>query len=429
MVNLKDLFMILELHQQGLSISAIAERSGKDRKTVRKYIKDGLKAPAYKVRAPAAKLLSRYEHLIEERLKQWPLLSCARLLREVRDLGYQGGITILKDFVADVRPPASSAFEVRFETPAGQQAQVDFAHFLTEFSDEPGEARKVWLFSMVLGHSRYIWARYALHQDLGTVLRCHAEAFEHFLGVPGEILYDRMKTAVLGDRYDGKHIVYNAKLLGCAQHYGFTPRACQAYRAKTKGKVERPFRYIRADFFMGRRFANLDDLNAQLRNWLDTVANVREHGTTNRIVIEHFLEERSALIGLPAGRFDTVLKLERRLSNDGCVSVGGNLYSVPDGTRRRPLDVELTAHEVRISDAGQVVATHTVLLGRNERSVLAGHRSKRLPLRSEVTSESRPIGAPGHRVVRRDLAVYEAIAARLGQLKGAEQTHSAEVIA
>lgn len=232
-----------------------------------------------------------------------------------------------------------AGFEVRFETPAGVQAQVDFAEFKVRFASEGGLERKVWLFAMVLGHSRYLWAQFVMHQDLPTVLRCHMEAFEHFGGVPRHILYDRMKTAVLGEPEQDKGIVYNAKLLACGVHYGFVPRACQPYRAKTKGKIERPFRYFRADFFMAREFTDIQDMNRQMRIWLDTVANVRLHASTQRIVLEHFEQERSSLQALPAGRFDAVLRQERRVSSDGCVSVGGNYYSVPDGTRRRALDV------------------------------------------------------------------------------------------
>jgi len=132
-------------------------------------------------------------------------------------------------------------------------------------------------------------------------------AFEHFGGTPHEILYDRMKTAVLGEAGDDTGIVYNAKLIGLGAHYGFKPRACKAYRAKTKGKIERPFRYVRANFFLARSFANIEDLNRQLRVWLDTVANARLHGSTGRVVAEHFKVERDSLRPLPAGRFDAVL--------------------------------------------------------------------------------------------------------------------------
>jgi transposase len=415
-VNLKELVMILELHQQGLSVSAIAARSGKDRKTVKRHIKNGLKVPKYKPRAPKVKLLAAFELTVAERLGQWPELSCARLFREIKALGYKGGITMLKDFVKHIRPVQPTEFEVRFETPAGQQAQVDFAYFQTVFSDEPGQLRIVWLFSMVLGHSRYLWAHYVMHQDLATVLRCHSLAFEHIGGVPREILYDRMKTAVLGERYDGSHIVYNEKLLGCANHYGFTPKACKAYRAKTKGKVERPFRYIRQDFFMGREFANLIDLNGQLDEWLATVANARVHGTTNRLVAEHLREEKLSLLPLAFGRFDAVLQLERRITNDGCVSVGGNLYSVPNGTRRRPVEVELTAHEVRILESGVVVAIHALLTGRNERSVLPGHRTRLKPERVGKAYPANFIHPAGYQVARRELNVYDAIAAKLADI-------------
>jgi transposase len=102
--------------------------------------------------------------------------------------------------------------------------------------------RIVWLFSFVLGHSRLIWARFVVHQDMQSVLRCHMAAFETIGGVPKEILYDRMKTAVIGE--GGGSIVYNRALIDFARHYGFQSRACRPYRAKTKGKVERPYRYI-----------------------------------------------------------------------------------------------------------------------------------------------------------------------------------------
>jgi hypothetical protein len=124
----------------------------------------------------------------------------------------------------------------------------------------------------------------------------------------------------------------------------------------TKGKVERPYRYIREDFFLARSFQNLDDLNAQLRHWLDTVANLRVHATTGRVVVEAFAEEQPRLQPLPLVPFRSVLRLERRVSHEGMVSVGGNYYSVPDTTRRRVLEVQALADEVQIYEAGRLVA-------------------------------------------------------------------------
>ena len=246
------------------------------------------------------------------------------------------------------------------------------------------------------------------------MLRCHMLAFEHFGGTPHEILYDRMKTAVLGEAADDAGIVYNAKLIGLGAHYGFKPRACKPYRAKTKGKIERPFRYVRANFFMARRFANLEDLNRQLRVWLDTVANARLHGSTGRVVAEHFAAERASLKALPAGRFDAVLRTERRVSHEGMVSVGGNLYSVPDGTIKRVLEVETTADCVRIHDGHRLVAVHALLHGRRQRSCCPGIDSRGARTRRPRSTSPCQVQPPGHSVARRALEVYAAIAERLG---------------
>lgn len=405
--------MILELHRQGLKVSAIARQTGLDRKTVRKYIAAGVEMPQYGPRALRACVIDAFATYVTERIAQYPELSERRLLREIRELGYAGGRTALGDWLRRVRPAREAGFEVRFETPAGRQAQVDFAHFSVEFEDTPGVRRSIWLFSLVLGHSRYLWARFVEHQDLQTVLRCHIEAFAHLGGVPREILYDRMKTAVLGES-EQRHVIYNAKLVALAQHYGFAPRACKPYRAKTKGKVERPFRYIRQDFFLAGHFHNLADLNAQLRHWLDTVANVRLHGTTQQVVGEHFSQEKPVLQRLPAAAFNAVIRLERRVSHDGLVSVGGNYYSVPDRARRRVLEVHSLAHEVRILEEGELLAVHPVLEGRRLSSVLPGHRQARhSAARSSTAALITHLASAGQSVARRSLAAYDAAARHL----------------
>jgi len=177
--------MILDLAWQGLTVSAIARRTGHDRKTVRKYLERGLEPPAYKPREPAPSPLEPFEAFLRERVVRFPDLTGRRLWREIRDLGFTGGYSTVTDFLRSVRPPPEpAAFERRFETPPGRQAQVDFAFFKVGFEDEPGAERIVWLFSLVLGHSRMMWARFVAQQDLATVLRCHVAAFEALGGVP-----------------------------------------------------------------------------------------------------------------------------------------------------------------------------------------------------------------------------------------------------
>jgi transposase len=408
-IQLGELVVILDLHRQGLGVSAIARRVGIDRKTVRKYIERGLEPPAYGPRKPRPRRLEPFEAYLCQRVVAYPGLTGSRLLREIREQGYDGGYSAVTDFLREARPRPTAPFEVRFETPPGEQAQVDFAQFEVVFTDEPGVVRKVWLFSLVLGYSRLIWARFVAHQDLQTVLRCHIAAFAALGGVPREILYDRMKTAVIGEDAEA-HIVYNRALIEFAGHYRFHPRACRAYRAKTKGKVERPFRYIREDFYLARSFRNLDDLNAQLAHWLATVANPRVHATTRRIVNEAFAEEK--LQPLPAVPFCAVLKLERRVSHEGMVSVGGNLYSVPDATRKRVVEVHSLADEIRIFEAGRLIAVHPVLEGRHQRRLAPGHR-KMPTRRAMLEAAATPIGRAGDIVARRSLDFYEAVARRL----------------
>lgn len=418
MVQLGELVVILDLHRQGLSISAIARRTGRDPKTVRKYIERGLELPTYSPRqAGRPSKLRPYLDYLRERITVFPDLSAVRLHRELRERGYSGAYTAVKRFVAAIRPEhRPRPFEVRFETPPGQQAQVDFARFVVTFTDEPRLTRIVWLFSMVLGHSRFIFARFVMHQDLQALLRCHMQAFATLGGVPIEILYDRMKTAVSGEDGDG-HVVYNGALLTLAKHYGFHPKACRPYRAKTKGKVERPFSYIRQDFFLARTFRNLDDLNEQLDDWLATVANIRVHGTTQRIVTEAFAAEQTELQALPATPFDALLKLERRVSHDGLVSIGGNYYSVPDRTRR-VVEVHQLPDIIRILDEGRLVAVHPVLEGRRRTRVAPDHRRGRIPSRSTTIEQGSVVGRPGDRIRRRSLDVYQAIGEHLATLGG-----------
>ena len=355
-----------------------------------------------------------YADFLRERVRAYPGLTAKRLLRELKEVGFTGGYTTVKVFLRDVRPAAERAFELRFETPPGEQGQVDFAHFKTVFTDEPSAPRIVWLFSMVLGCSRMIWARFVEHQDLATVLRCHVAAFDAFGGAPREILYDRMKTAVIGESgEDGVGIAYNRSLIDLARHYGFHPKACRPYRAQTKGKVERPFRYIREDFFLGRSFQNLQDLNHQLRIWLDTVANPRVHGTTGRVVNEAFAEEKPHLLPLPLAPFRAVLKIERRITRDGMVSVDANFYSVPDGTRRRLVEVHTLATEIQIFEDDALIATHVVLEGKGKRRTAPGHRSPR-PQRCLRKADSVVvIGRVGDVVAQRPLDFYDAVARQL----------------
>lgn len=292
---------------QGLSQTAVAELLGINRRTLHRWIEQGLiEAPEaqrrYKRRPPVVTKLEPYTSLIEARLAAYPALSAVRLFEEARAAGYAGGYTQLREFVKRVRPKPPEEPVVRFETPPGKQAQVDFGKFRL-----PWGMRNCLL--VVLGYSRLLWMTFYRRQDMRTLLLGLESAFVFFGGVTEEILFDQMKTVITrDDRLQGGGLVKNAEFQRFAAHWNFTPRACRPYRAQTKGKIERPIRYVRSSFFYGREFLNDADLNHQGALWLDRVANVRVHYTTKERPYERFLrDEQSALRPLAARPYSSLV--------------------------------------------------------------------------------------------------------------------------
>src|SRR5919106_1395443 len=268
--------------EQGTSKSALARQLGVSRDTIHRWIRAGdldrdldEGGVRYGPRPPVATKLDAYKPIIEARLAAYPELSAVRLLDEIRAAGYAGGYSQLKAFVRRVRPMAPPAPIIRFETPAGRQAQVDFARFRFAWGVR-------YALLVVLGYSRLLWCRFYPRQDMATLIDGLEDAFLYFGGVPQELLFDQMKTVITRDlRLEGGALVRNAEFLRFAHHWSFTPRACRPYRAQTKGKVERPVRYLRGNFVYGRTFLHDADLDHQRLSWLERVANVRVHGTTH----------------------------------------------------------------------------------------------------------------------------------------------------
>ena len=266
--------------EQGVSKSELAKRLGVSRRTVYHWIETGQlerdldsQEVHYRPRPPVSGQLDPYKGIIHARLEAFPRLTAQRLFEEVRNAGYPGGYTQLKEYVRQVRPLAAADPVVRFETPPGYQGQVDFATFQLPW------ARRYALL-VVLGYSRVLWMQFYPRQTFTTLIRGLERAFGFFGGVPQELLFDQMRSVVLSDeRFGGTGLIMNAEFVRFAAHWGFTARACRPYRAKTKGKVERPIRYVRESFFYGRTFLNDEDLNTQSEHWLHSVCNVRRHRT------------------------------------------------------------------------------------------------------------------------------------------------------
>jgi transposase len=261
----------------------------------------------YGPRRPVPTKLDAYKAIIETRLAAYPDLSAVRLQAEIRAAGYEGSYTQLKEFVRQVRPTPPPEPVIRFETPAGRQAQVDFARF-----SFPWGVRYALL--VVLGYSRLLWCRFYVRQDMRSLIDGLEDAFCYFGGVPQELLVDQMKAVITRDlRLQGGALVRNLKFLRFAHHWCFTPRACRPYRAQTKGKVERPVRYLRDNFVYGRTFGNDGDLDQQRQQWLDEIANVRVHATTRERPRDRFDRDERLLLQPLAPRPYTSLVLPQPL--------------------------------------------------------------------------------------------------------------------
>ncbi len=171
MLQMKDIMLLSELKQQGLSNRAISRQTCRDRKTVAKYLDRGLKVPRYKPRSTKPGKLDPDKEYIRGRLDGFPQLTGTRLYREIRDRGYEGRYTIRIEYVRTIRPSPPVALERRFETPPGEQAQVDFGVFQTVFTSDPGTTYKLHLFLFVMGYSRWFWGLFGGDQKLLTVMR------------------------------------------------------------------------------------------------------------------------------------------------------------------------------------------------------------------------------------------------------------------
>lgn len=310
------------LQRQGESLRAIAEKCGVAVNTVRKYLATD-QEPRYTPRPVKPWKLDPFKAYLEKRIHsaQPDRIPSVVLLREIREMGYAGGISRLRDYVAGISPKKEEVL-VRFETLPGKQLQVDWVEFKKD---------GLYAFVATMGHSRVSFVEYMEDMQLPSLLECHIRAFEFFGGVPEEVLYDNMKTVVLQRNAFGQGLHrFHPALWDLAKHYGFLPRLCRPYRAKTKGKVERFNGYFRHSFHvplltkLRMEGVTLDRATAttQVKNWLRDVANQRRHRDTGRVPWEVFQEERLALRPLP-------LPYQGKTQEQAAAKMGGAYPTVP----------------------------------------------------------------------------------------------------
>jgi len=415
MLALEERFMIRDLYRKGVSISEIARRTGRDRKTIRQTAQAPDILPPQKSRQPKARKIDRYVAYLEQRMAEG-VLNARKLYGEILAQGYPGKESRVREFVHDRRPERPPEACVRFETAPGEQGQVDWGHF--GFITHHGRTCRLYGFVMTLGWSRASYLRFTVSLESTWFIRCHLHAFAYLGGVPKRLLYDNLKSVVVWR--DAEEVVHwNPRFLDFADVAGFSPQACKPFRPQTKGKVENGVKYVRGNFWPGLHFRDLEDLNNQALAWLNTTANPRVHGTTGEVPFSRLRAE-----GLqPADKaltYDTSVLTSRRSSKHCVISYEGNLYSILAAYARQTLQVKITEAEelVICSEIGQELARHRVLRGRGERSVQADHyqglatpapRVEKASARQEIASVDPSPFWDAPVVEVRALAVYDQL--------------------
>lgn len=351
MLKVDHIVDIKALHKHGHSIRAIAELTGLARNTVRKALRG--QHTGQRRQAPRGSSLDPFKKYLQDRIAEYPL-SAVRLLEEIKPMGYSGSIDTLRRFVATCRRDqrVQHKLTVRFETPPGQQAQVDWT-YCGRLLNQAAQPTSVYAFAYVLGYSRMLFVRFTTSMKMAQLLACHQQAFSAFGGWPHTILYDNMKQVRVGPGQ------FNEQFLDFANHYGFVPKTCRPYRARTKGKVERAIDYVKDNFLVGRAFQDLDDLNRQGEMWMEQVANVRIHGTTGCKPVDLFQHEKDVLVPLasvPAYRY--LDPVQRTVSFEAMVHYHGSRYSVPPCHAGQKVEVASCGGQVLVRLGDTIVAEH-----------------------------------------------------------------------
>jgi len=391
MLSKGDWLMIKAQISRGVYKKDVARGLGVHPRTVTRALSRGGPPVGKRPRARGSKL-DPYKAEVDRLLKA-DVWNAVVIYRHIQELGYTGRTTILREYIQPKRALREGRQTVRFETAPGKQLQSDWGEIVTEVG---GSLRQVDFIVNTPGYSRRFHFWCTVSKDAEHTYEGLIRSFEYLGGVFDEVLVDNQKSAVIRHRA-GERVVFNERFVDLACYYGFTPRACQPGRARTKGKDERMVGYIKGNFFVRyRRFQSLAHMNALAERWLAEEADRRVHGTVKEVVAERFMREAPHLRPLPAVRYETSYIERRQVAWDGYVEVRGNRYSVPCDLCGCQVMVRIGLDDViRVYSGDEKVAEH------RQRSATEGW--------STVARHHERLWREAVRVERRDLSVYEEV--------------------
>ena len=343
---------IVVLHRQGFSERAIARKLGVHRNTVKKYIQPR-QTPKYKKKSRKESILASYHRVIDDFLQE-DKYRATWIYNRIKQLGYSGGYGIVKNYVRQVKQKNRRQAYIRFETIPGLQGQMDWADF--QVADRNGKSFAVYLFVLILGFSRAMFAMFVDRCTLQAFMDAHIQAFHYLGGIPMEMLYDNMKHVVISRK--GSQTIFNVEFTHFSQHYAFKPVACQPYSPWVKGKVERPVDYIREAFWRGYSFTSIEQANRDLLIWLNETANRRKHGTHLQKVDMRWQKELASLSPCPTSDYDTSIKEYRKVYKDCSISYNASRYQVPPEVIGKKILLKIKDGIIRFYDDDRLLVTH-----------------------------------------------------------------------
>jgi len=398
---------MLRLKALGWGTKRISAELGCSRNTVKRYI-EAQGWPGYR-RPKRDRVLAGLENLLADRFRQHR--GNADVVRQdlAREHGLRVSLRTVERAVAPLRQAlrAEARATVRFETPPGRQLQIDFGELGVAIG---GERVRVYLFVATLGYSRRCHVQAFRHERQSAWFDGMEGAFAAFGGVPQEVLVDNARALVEHHDVATREVRFNERLRAFAQYWGFKPRACAPYRARTKGKDERGVGYVKRNAIAGHQFTSWAALEAHLAWWVREIADRRAHGTTGEAPLERFQREEAAALRALDGRppFRQVRDLIRRVQSDCCVEVDTNAYSVPWRLIGETVRVVVAGGRVSIQHGGREVAAHAESAGRRQRLVEPAHFAGIAPMRPPPVATA-AIPPPTSAELLRPLDEYERL--------------------
>lgn len=366
MIDTQTIFQIHQLKQQAMSERRIAQTLHLTRKTVRKYLDNPIQTrPAVGRKSK----LDPFKDHIQQLIEQHPRVSGEVIKQRIEPMGYNGGITIIRDYVQQIRPRKKKAF-IRFESPPGKQMQIDWGHFDSlSYGDT---RRKLYALAVIEGYSRMLYVEFTHSQNQSALHQCLLNAFRFFGGTAQEILVDNMLTAVT--ERQGSLIRFNDAFLRFLIPLKVVPIACNPAAPQEKGKIETAIKYLRHNFWPLRTFTDLADVNRQVRKWLDTVANIRIHRTTLKLPSDRFADVQ--LRPLPELLADCRETKTLGVYKDFAVRFDANTYTAPPWAIGKQVTVKADQQTVTIFYQNKTIAAHRRCWLRGERVETPSHKEQ-----------------------------------------------------